>query len=179
MEAFKCYFCNFPWSLSSRGLYSLRYKWMDPSGGGGSVSAPHWTEDLVGPHPDLWHLLRHLPGTHRTPGHRSEPQLGQAQDTDDDASLWWVEFSMILSLILLHFCTCQVSHLSSWLFFFLLPLNIYLKKLKVILVYNFRIGCIIVTHVYIQIVSTWPAYSFIPGKSSGLYEKPESTKKQY
>ena len=49
VEVFKCCICYFPWSLSSRGVYSLRYKRIDPSGEGGSVSAPHWTEDLFGP----------------------------------------------------------------------------------------------------------------------------------
>lgn len=49
MEVFKCYTCYFPWSLSSRGVYSLRYKRIDPSGEGGSVLAPHWAEDLFGP----------------------------------------------------------------------------------------------------------------------------------
>ena len=36
-----------------------------------------------------------------------------------------------------------------------------------------------VTHIYIQLVSAWPAYSFLFGRTSGLYEKPESTKKHY
>lgn len=36
-----------------------------------------------------------------------------------------------------------------------------------------------VTHIYIQLVSAWPAYSFLFGRPSGLYEKPESTKKHY
>ena len=56
------------------------------------------------------------------------------------------------------------------IYIFLLPLNIYFKKLKIMLVYYFRIGCIIVTHIYHPICVSWPPCFFLLGRSPGLCE---------
>lgn len=168
MEVFKCYICYFPWSLSSNGLTQV--------GNGGLFRRPTGLRTWLAPtlHCDAsWGICM---------VHTALQGAARAS-----SGYWWWPFlltggfSLILSLMLLHFCTCQIPHHDYFLsfFFFKLPLNIYLKKLKVMVVYYFRTGCIIVTHVYIQLVSAWPAYSFLLGRSSGLYEKPESTKKQY
>lgn len=103
-------------------------------------------------------------------------RLSQLGDLNNSVSFWLVEFWMSLSLILLLFCTCLTFHHGG--IFFLLPLNICLKMLKIMSVYYFRIGCTFVIG-STTFVSAWPTYSFLLGKSLVLCGKPEWTEKQY
>lgn len=79
-EVLECYFCSFPWRLSSSEILSesLICKWIDQKGKEilfCTLPAPPLPglEAPVDPQFPLWHLLRHLHGKHRTPWHSSKP----------------------------------------------------------------------------------------------------------